>query len=185
MNHSTRIRTVAAALAIPVAVVAGTAAVSADDAPGRGPAAGSERPPMGEGGPGPLGVGEQPAMDEGGPKGGDTVPRGAGRGGRGERRMDRDRDLADELGVGVDELRAARQRAHEALRDELDAATAAELGVGVDELDAARDAVFDARLDEMVAAGKLTAEQADRARAAYDAGDREALREVFREAHRR
>ncbi len=92
-------------------------------------------------------------------------------------------ELADALGVTVDDLQAAAESARdslgeverpqteeerEALRDELQAAFASALGVSVedlqaavDELQAARQADAIARIQEKVADGTLTQEEAD------------------------
>jgi hypothetical protein len=111
---------------------------------------------------------------------------------RGERREEFDQAMAQQLGISVDDLRAAREAAHQAVVAELgempwpesrpdtqeerdairqqleqrkqlfDQKLAEQLGISVDDLKAARVAVAEARIAERVANGDLTQEQADR-----------------------
>lgn len=77
--------------------------------------------------------------------------------------------LAEELGVTVEDLEAARDAAIEAVtaedgrpdRGEVRALIAAELGVTVEELEAAQTAVQEAVLAQMLADGTITQEQLD------------------------
>jgi hypothetical protein len=131
-----------------------------------------------------------------GPDGG-----GGGRKGGGFHLGERAEDLAAELGVTVDQLRAAEQAARQAVQDQLGQPTrpstrppsdedkaklqadmkaraelhaktlADKLGVTTDRLRAAREAVAVKRLDEAVAAGKLTRQQADDLLAKLRQGD--------------
>jgi hypothetical protein len=109
--------------------------------------------------------------------------------------------LADQLGISVDQLRSAREAAHEAVVAELgeperpqgrpptqeerdalrqqfeqrkalfDQKLAEQLGISVDELKAARQAVAEAGIAEKVASGEITQEQADRMLEALRNGD--------------
>jgi hypothetical protein len=110
---------------------------------------------------------------------------------RQERRAARQEAMAAQLGITVEEYRAAVVAAHEAVvaelgpidpdnppddaalsarRDARQAALAEALGISVDELRAAARVVLEDRLDELVANGRITQEQADEALAAFDDG---------------
>ncbi len=91
-------------------------------------------------------------------------------GGRGLIDRDAAREmLAEELGVTLEELEAARDAAMAAVsaedgrpdRDEIRALMADELGVTVDELEAAQDAVQETMLAQLVADGTITQAQLD------------------------
>ena len=77
--------------------------------------------------------------------------------------------LAEELGVTVEELDAAKEAAIEAAkadetrpnREEIQALIAAELGISVEELDVAQTAVREAMLAQLVEDGRITQEQLD------------------------
>ncbi len=118
-----------------------------------------------------------------------------------ERREHRKAALAEQYGVSVDELEAARHSAHEAVvaefgeidRDDppsdeeraarraaFDQALADALGISVEDLSDGRLAVFTSGLDQAVANGRLTQEEADEMLAAFNDGTlRELLRERF------
>lgn len=118
-----------------------------------------------------------------------------------ERREQRKAALAEQFGVSVEALEAARRAAHEAVvaefgeidpanppgdderaarRAAFDQALADALGVSVDDVSAGRLAVLTARLDQAVANGRLSQEEADELLAAYNDGTlRELLRERF------
>jgi hypothetical protein len=130
-----------------------------------------------------------------------SSPKGCERGHRGEHRDQFDQALADQLGISVDQLRSAREAAHEAVVAELgeperpqprpstqeerdalrqqfeqrkalfDQKLAEQLGISVDDLKAARQAVVEADIAEKVASGEITQEQADRMLEALRNGD--------------
>ena len=92
--------------------------------------------------------------------------------------------LAEELGMTVEDLEAARTAVREAIqadedgrpdRDEVKALIAAELGVTVEELEAAHQTVMDAMLAQLVEDGVITQEQLD------EMLEMKALRELAKE----
>jgi hypothetical protein len=110
---------------------------------------------------------------------------------RAERREARQQAMADQLGVPVEEYRAALQAAHEAgvaergpidpsdrptddelaaRRDAFQAALAGELGITVEELRADARVVLDEHLTAAVERGRITEEEAARVLRAFDEG---------------